>query len=209
MSNIVTNQERERLVEGIILRTKRDLDIELYKATRASAIGPRYDLLLMVYSVFSPTTIAKIAGSENAFFKQVTPTAVLYSKQAFVLESLGQLQRVCASNNIKPIELPVETYSASPVYSTGAFRGREGLLARIQKQGREEGVRVLLTVLEGEVPLIRYRRDAAERIGLRELSGGAVICDLGTKVPQVDVRLAYASGKRFPTASLIVNPLRT
>lgn len=88
-----------------------------------------------------------------------------------------------------------------------AFPERDSLSGALI-QGRQEASDIIMTSLQGDQPLLRFRKDMLSlATDLRASVDGGSVALLNTKVPGIKVRYYYPPGRRFPRRSLEVRRL--
>lgn len=86
-----------------------------------------------------------------------------------------------------------------------AFPEKDLLYAALV-EGEKEAGGIILASLQGDQPLLRFRKDMLKRRLKSSVDGGS-FAFLSTKVPRIEVRYYYPPGHNFPILSLEVKRL--
>ena len=89
-----------------------------------------------------------------------------------------------------------------------SFKENPDMLMDVIEESQVQGTTVLLEAVQGEIPLVKYRRDTIEaRINLTQSIDGGAIGYLGTKIPSVRLKLWYQKESRLPQLSFTVDDI--
>lgn len=76
-----------------------------------------------------------------------------------------------------------------------------------EAEEHEEAAKKLLTLTQGEIPLMRYRRDLAiQKFSLSSTLDHGLLGYIPTKIEGVDLRLWYPRADTLPRLSFMVKP---
>lgn len=209
MSELLDHQyhAREKQIIAIAAKAEEDFREEISAKQKS---WEAFVSLLTTSPILLPEIIRRRSCSEDAFYELVMPTVVMTAKRVFCLGILSPLLEACSpeSRRFKEIFIDLCDFSAPPELRA-AYKNHQDLLDKIINNGREAGTINLLSSLEGSTPLMRYRRDITEgKFRLIPTLDGGEICYLGTKVPEVNLKLWYPFREKLPKLSLVVDDLQ-
>lgn len=197
---------RELQVSAIKQHTEESLRQEFL----ASFVSTKaLSLLLLTPPVVLPKIMEEMAGSKENFFDLVYPAAVITTKGHFILGSLERLLSACSTDKrgFKEVLIDQYTYQVfTPIKL--AFKSNTDMLMNIVEEGYSKGMTALLEVVQGDIPLMKYRRDIVKtRIKLSQSIDGGEIGYLKTKISSVDLKLWYPKDIKLPKLSFIVDDI--
>ena len=152
-------------------------------------------------------SIIKASGLDKvSFFEQAGRAARVASKREKLLIVLLGLGEACNADMRSFREIPIDSANVTiPPSIKLAFKDELDLLTQVVSEGREEGTGSLLEILQGETPLMRYRRDLAQRFDLKDAFDGGQIGYIPTKIPNVNLKFWYERTDKMPLLALQVN----
>ncbi len=166
-------------------------------------------LLLLTPPIALPRIIEEMAGSKENFLDLVYPAAVMTTKGHFILGNLERLLTACSidSKGFKEVLIDKYTYQVFTPLKL-AFKSNTDMLMNIVEEGYSKGMTELLEAVQGDIPLIKYRRDMIKaRIELSQSIDGGEIGYLKTKIPSVDLKLWYPKDMKLPHLSFVVDDI--
>lgn len=168
---------------------------------------------LLAAALITPPTLFSIllsreGLSEKGFFEVIAPEVIVATANGKTLEILSGLLYACRSGNRKITEAAIDSVNLVLPRSIQVIYAHDPkALEEVVAQGASQAAINTLRLVQGEIPLIRYRRDLAEaRIPLTPSFNGGQICSIATKIPNVDLRYFYPRKARTPNLSFVVNP---
>lgn len=156
-----------------------------------------------------PLVMKNIAGSEEAFLNLVYPAVLANLRRDFVLGTLERLVSACATDSRGFKEVSIDQYARIvPSPFRLALKNNTDILMDLIEESDSQGTTALLEALQGDIPLLRYRRDVVEvRLNLSQSIDGGNIGYLRTKVPSVDLKLWYPREEKLPRLSFTVDDI--
>ena len=152
-------------------------------------------------------SIIRASGlNKVSFFEQAGRAAKVSAKREKILIVLLGLGNACNADIRSFREIPIDSANVTiPPSIKLAFKDDLDLLTQVVSEGREEGTGSLLEILQGETPLMRYRRDLAQRFDLKDAFDGGQIGYIPTKIPNVNLKFWYERTDKMPLLALQVN----
>lgn len=144
-------------------------------------------------------------GRED-FLKQAAGAAKITAKREKVLIVILGLYEACQADIHSFKEVPIDLANVTiPPSIKLIFKEDLDLLTTTVAEGREEGTGALLQLVQGDTPLMRYRRDLAHRFELQDALDGGQIGYIPTQIPKVNLKFWYERTERIPKLAFQVN----
>lgn len=199
---------RELQVNGIVKLADTSINAEV--ESNADQFR-RLDAILMTPPTFLRFVIDSFQESEEQFYAESSTALRILAKRVRVLNVLMTLARACSGENPGSKEVAIDFVdSTTPLPIRLAFKNREEMLQQMVFEGREEAARQILNLTQGEIPLMRYRRDlAARKFALSPTIDQGLLGYVPTKIDNVDLRLWYSKTETLPHLSFKLKPYLT
>ena len=194
---------RQLQVEDITRLAEKSIGLEINSA--------REDFQILKGLLTNPPilheSIIRASGlNKVSFFEQAGRAAKVSAKREKILIVLLGLGNACNADIRSFREIPIDSANVTiPPSIKLAFKDDLDLLTQVVSEGREEGTGSLLEILKGETPLMRYRRDLAQRFDLKDAFDGGQIGYIPTKIPNVNLKFWYERTDKMPLLALQVN----
>lgn len=192
-------EQVRKIVEGV------EITAETKETTDARRL---LEKALTTAPMFFPSTLRKFGLSQEEFFGIIKPAILAEARLGKTLNILISLKSACLSGNHDFREVPVDvTDKIIPKPYQILYLHHMEELEDIAAESCIQAVADVLKRIEGNVPLIRYRRDLAEKfLRLEPAFASSKLASLPTSIPNVDLRYVYPKNQEFPILSLVVKP---
>ena len=194
---------RQLQVEDITRLAEKSIGLEINSAREDFQILKG---LLTTPPILHESIIRASGLNKVSFFEQAGRAAKVSAKREKILIVLLGLGNACNADIRSFREIPIDSANVTiPPSIKLAFKDDLDLLTQVVSEGREEGTGSLLEILQGETPLMRYRRDLAQRFDLKDAFDGGQIGYIPTKIPNVNLKFWYERTDKMPLLALQVN----
>lgn len=169
----------------------------------------RLNAILATPPIFLSSVINSFQEDEEQFYIKASTALGILAKRVRTLDVLKRLAKACGEEALpvfKEVAIDFIDHTTSlPVKLV--FKNREAVLEQMVSEGREEAVKKILDLTQGEVPLMRYRRDLAIiKFPLSPTIDQGLLGYAPTKIDNVDLRFYYSKTETLPHLSFGVNP---
>lgn len=168
----------------------------------------RMDAVLLTPPVMLDSVVGNFHESKDQFYAGVIDALRILAKRVRTLEVLMRLAKVCRDETTGTKEVPIDFVDLTvPSPIREAFKGREEVFEQAVTEGREDASKRLLSLTQGEIPLMRYRRDLASmKLALSPTLDGGVLGYIPTKLDEVYLKFWYPKAEVSPKLSFMVKP---
>lgn len=165
--------------------------------------------LLLCPPIMVPELIKQSGLGEENFYQRAGIATKLTAKRVRVLEILLMLVDACDPKTRFSREIPIDRIDLTvPAQLRLAFKNTPELLDRVVELGREEAAISCLKFVEGQTPLMRYRRDISQgRFEFTPTLDGGITGFAPTRIEAVCLKFWYPGQERMPKLALRVSEL--
>lgn len=164
-------------------------------------------IAFMTPKIFFDLMVKQSGLDKEDFFDRIKRAAMLDFSHSTTVDILGLLRNSCTNESRQITESAIDSIGfVVPQAYSALFADHKDILEEARDLGIKQGVINALKAVEGDIPLGVYRRDLLQRKITLSPGFRAEIGSLSTKIPNVDLRLAFANGSQMPVASFVIKP---
>lgn len=191
---------RELQTNIIVEQANRSINVEV--EANANQFR-RLDAILMTPPTFLGLAIRGFQEGEERFYIEAGTALRILAKRVKILDVLMRLAKACGEKTPGVKEVAIDFVdSTTPLPIRLAFKNREEMLKQMVSEGREEAAKQMLNLTQGEIPLMRYRRDLAIiKLPLSSTIDHGLLGYVPTKIDGVDLRFWYSKAETLPHLS--------
>lgn len=165
-------------------------------------------LALRTPPVYFEDMLRKMGINKGELIKRTASAIIAGVKQEKTIAILSQLFQACKSDYRWTSEVAIDVADdVLPDPLQSIFPQNLPALREILSQGSEQAMLNILRHVQGNVPLLRYRKGLIKnKIALSSVTNGGEVGSLPSVIPNVDLRFYYPRNQQNPILSFVVNP---
>lgn len=165
------------------------------------------DLFLSMPPIMLPAVFKDWEEKREDYYSLALFAVKAFSKKVKTLNILADLRNVAGLESTHEVAIDMVDLT-TPEALTNVFRDYQVMLEKTIEGGREEGVQMVLNLVEGEIPLLRYRNDIArKKFNLSSTLKGETLGFVPTKMEGIDLKFWYPEKNTLPKLSFVVKSL--
>lgn len=196
--------EREKIIHEITRQAAQEM-FERSKDDKAQLLARA----LVTAPIYFDFYLYENNMSRDDFRREIIAPAIESGRDYKIAAILQELCTACGRGNRLTSEVAIDVADQRvPKQYDILFDNDKEILERIAKESSELASIGIIKIVEGEVPLLRYRKDLIR--GITTLKAGYFGVDIGTlptKVPGMSLRLLYPRNQQIPNMSFVVSTL--
>ena len=165
------------------------------------------NMAFMTPKIFFYLMVKQSGFSNEEFFERIKKAAMLDFSHLIAVDILDLLRNSCIGGRRQITESAIDSIGfVIPHAYSALFVDHKDMLEEAKDVGTKQGIMNVLKAVEGNIPLGFYRKDLLERQITLSPGFRVEIGSLPTKIPNVELRLAYANSSQIPIASFVIKP---
>lgn len=161
---------------------------------------------LINQAIYTDVIAEKFGLTREEYYNRVSEYVQMLHRNHFVLEVLSHVKKMAENSGNKFQEALLDNQPYNIALSLeNIFPEMSDVESTKVHEGKARAINSLLDLIEGDIPLIRYRRDIAKKMfGTKEGYGGSEIAYVQTGILGVNLKMVYPRDDKFPILSLVI-----